>query len=373
MLRRPWLVLAAMLLAIPTAHAEDAFAGFPPINKVRPGERTAKILTSDAVMGLLRPKWTRAMGDLGGWPAMFRFKDAIHLVFPHVDGHRGKKLEGTGEILHFMSADQGKTWVKQSTPPQSVSQGVPEYVVANDKLYSYEYDAKRQTRVRVSADGKTWSEPEPAYKAPFYMWGVMYDTASKKFWAPPHAIPNAGADPSRRIDLITSDDGIKWEFVSTVAPFSNASESVIRFEPDRTAVVLIRRKYGKTHSVASAKPPYKEWAIEDRPGIIEGEHFFDIGGQSFLGTRANYNGDNAELKAIKDPYDGRRSYCVIHRFTKDRKLEPWAIVDSMGDCSYPFLVETPTEVLCAYYSQHQDGVCKCFLAAFDKAAFLMAK
>src|SRR5262249_7704346 len=39
-------------------------------------------------------------------------------------------------------------------------------------------------------------------------------------------------------------------------------------------------------------------------------------------------------------------------------------------CSYPFLVETPTEVLCAYYSQHEDKVCKCFLAGFDKAEFL---
>jgi hypothetical protein len=58
---------------------------------------------------------------------------------------------------------------------------------------------------------------------------------------------------------------------------------------------------------------------------------------------------------------------------KERRLEPWAVVDSMGDCSYPFLVQTPTEVLCAYYSQHQDKVCNCYLAGFDKAEFLKGK
>jgi hypothetical protein len=48
-------------------------------------------------------------------------------------------------------------------------------------------------------------------------------------------------------------------------------------------------------------------------------------------------------------------------------------MDSMGDCSYPFLVETPDEVLCAYYSQHEDEVCKVFLCGYDKAEFLKAQ
>lgn len=56
----------------------------------------------------------------------------------------------------------------------------------------------------------------------------------------------------------------------------------------------------------------------------------------------------------------------VRDFTADRQLKPWAVVDS----SYPFLVETPTEILCAYYSQHEDGVCKPFVCGFDKCEFL---
>src|SRR5262245_37333761 len=109
---------------------EDRLAGFPPIGKHRPGQRTQKVITSDGVPDLVRPKWTRAMGDLGGWPAMYSFQKTIWLVFPHVDGHRGKRHEGTGELLCYASKDEGKTWVKQPTPPQKPEQGTPEYVLA---------------------------------------------------------------------------------------------------------------------------------------------------------------------------------------------------------------------------------------------------
>ncbi len=176
-----------------TAQAADkSFAGFPEIGKHRPGERTLKVITSDAIIGLRRPKWTRAMSDLGGWTAM----------------------------------------------------------------------------------------------------------------------------------------------------------------------------------VATAKPPYSEWEMSDLPVIAEGHHFFELGGHTFLGSRANYSGDHAEVNDNPPIFDNRRSYTLIYDFTADRQLKPWAVVDSLGDCSYPFLVETPTEILCAYYSQHEDGVCKPFLYGFDEREFL---
>jgi hypothetical protein len=105
------------------------------------------------------------------------------------------------------------------------------------------------------------------------------------------------------------------------------------------------------------------------PGIVEGHFFHTMGGRTFLTSRANYTGDHPLARKI-DIFDGRRSYAVVYRVLKDRQLQTWAVLDSMGDCSYPRLVETPTEILCAYYSQHQDGVCKPYLAAFDKTAFL---
>lgn len=365
----------ATLLAGSVAAADDQrFAGFPPVGKYRPGERSFKVITSDGVTGLVRPRWTRAMTDLGGWPAMFRFKGTIILTFPHLDGHRGRKYEATGKTLCYTSKDDGKTWVEQHPGAQQSVGGAPEYVVAGDKVYSYEWvDKDRQTLVRVSDDGVAWGEPKPAYKPPLYFWGVMYDPTSQQFWAPPHAIPNLGSSPERRIELIASKDGITWDLVSTVLQVNNASESVLRFEEDRTMVIYIRRKYGHNHTVAVAKPPYQKWELTEHPGILEGEHFFEVGGQMFLTSRANYAGDHAEVKANPPLFDKRLSYSMVYKVNKDRSLTPWAVMDSMGDCSYPHLVETPTEVLCAYYSQHQDKVCKVYLCGYDKKEFLKGK
>jgi hypothetical protein len=145
----------------------------------------------------------------------------------------------------------------------------------------------------------------------------------------------------------------------------------LRVEPDGAMVILMRKKYSASMCwIATGKPPYAEWGISSRPFIAEGEHFFEIGGKTFVPSRAVYRGKDPRILKNKILWDRRRAYTAVYHFTKDRQLEPWAVMDSMDDCSYPWLVETPTEVLCAYYSQHEDKSCKVFLSAYDKQAFL---
>ncbi len=371
--------MAGSLLGVPAAlravaqDPADRFSGFPPIGVHRKGERTQPVIVSDGVTEVLRPKWTRAMTDLGGWPTMFRFRKEIYLAFYHGDGHRYKQHEATDRIKTYRSRDEGRTWTEiASCPPNDPKkfQGTPEFVATDDTLFCYDFDANRQTQVRTSADGEHWSEPRNCYKPPFYFWGVIYDRESKMFWCPPHAIPHTGTSDERQIHLIRSANGIDWEFVSLVAPYNNASESTLRFEPDRTMTIVIRRKYGSTCNVAVAKPPYRDWQIFGRPVIAEGEHFYEIGGQTFLASRASYRGKDERVLNAPQVFDKRRSYSTIYRWTQDRQLVEWAVMDSLGDCSYPHLIETPTEVLCAYYSQHENGLCKTFLCGYDKAAFL---
>ena len=125
-----------MLAAIAATHAAepDRFAGNPAIGQHRPGERTLKTITSDAVTGLVRPKWTRAMTDLGAWPVMVRFKQDILLTFYHGDGHRGKQHEATGELWTYRSGDDGRTWQfterRQLRLQAAVSISFPRWMVA---------------------------------------------------------------------------------------------------------------------------------------------------------------------------------------------------------------------------------------------------
>ena len=61
---------------------------------------------------------------------------------------------------------------------------------------------------------------------------------------------------------------------------------------------------------------------------------------------------------------------MIYHMTPERKFIPWAKMDSMGDCSYPCLLETSEGILCVYYSQHEDKVSKIFLCLYDKEEFV---
>jgi len=347
------------------SSAEDGFAGFPVLSL--PGRRSAEVLTSDGVEGLVRPKWTRAMGDVGAWPAMFRFGKRIFLYFPKVKGHRGPYRNNDLPMVRLVSDDEGKSW--QELPSETGRQA-GEFVVVDNTIYRYDFDDLTQTRLRTSKDGIHWTEGVKVYEPGLWLWGVTYDPLSRTFYAPPHANPKK-VKLNRQIQLIRSKDGVNWEYVSTVHDEGSESESTLRVEPDGTMVILMRKKYSASMCwIATGKPPYTNWDISSRPSIAEGEHFFEIGGKTFVPSRAVYRGKDPQILKNEILWDRRRALTVVYHFTAGRQLVPWAVMDSMDDCSYPWLVETPTEVLCAYYSQHEDKSCKVFLCAYDKEAFL---
>ena len=364
------LILGGVVFGVLTLDAANPdFSGFPKINQFRPGKKSLPVITSDGVQGLRRPKWTRCISELGRNPKLFRFKDAIYLTWSHLDGHRNKRFEATGEYRVLRSTDEGRTW--KALPPQPADQQDFEFVAKGDTLFRYEFPGRKQTYVRTSTDGVKWSDRQPLYKPPFWLWGPMYDAVSDTFWCAPHAIPGVGVSEKRQIHLIKSKDGIRWEFVSQVVPYNNASESTLWFKKDRTMVVAIRRKYDDKHAIAVAKPPYKKWNVTLMPKILEGHHFHEIGGQLFLPSRAAYAGKDKRVLANPKIYGSRRPYSLIYRFTDEHTLQPWATMDSMGDCSYPYLLETKAgDILCVYYSQHEDKVSKIFLCAYDKKKFL---
>jgi hypothetical protein len=139
-------------------------------------------------------------------------------------------------------------------------------------------------------------------------------------------------------------------------------------------VALVRQKWnGADFMRVEGAPPYDHWTSMPGNVELEGHQFFDVDGQLFIGSRAylpqelinaqNY-ADNLALGQTRQPYT------AIYRVEDDFSLTLWAVLDSLGDNSYPRIVATDDEVLVAYYSEHEDSVDKVFLAAFDKDVFL---
>ena len=134
--------------------------------------------------------------------------------------------------------------------------------------------------------------------------------------------------------------------------------------------IVIRRKHGSSCSVAVGQPPYTEWEITSRPMLAEGEHFYEIAGKTYMTSRAAYKGNDKRVLSNPKIYGSRRAYSMIYHMTPKREFVPWATMDSMGDSSYPCLLETKEGILCVYYSQHEDDVSKIFLCLYDKPEFL---
>jgi hypothetical protein len=356
-----------------------SFNGFPTINVLQPGNPTFDSpTTSDFVTGLLRPNWTRAMSDVGAWPSLFQFQDDIFLEFSLVDGHRGTggAPGATGAEVRYRSPDKGNTWelLDSSGFTEKVN---AEYAVKGDTLYRYEYLASdHRTAVSTSTNGVTFTATQPVYESPYWLFGVIYDSASNKFYAPPHFLPPTVDESQRQVQLIESDDGIDWNYVATIHGIGNhESETAIHIQPDGSMVALVRQKWAARDyfMATSPGPPYTDWTSVQMNFSLEGQHFFEVDGQLFLGSRAFFDPALASAELISQNAElgqSRLPYTLIYKVESDFSLLPWAVLDSMGDNSYPEVVVTDDEVLIAYYSQHQDRVDKVYLAAFDKATFL---
>src|SRR5262245_32693628 len=143
-------VMLLVALSVPAGEkAGDLFAGFPPIHKTQPGKKSTAVIASDPVEGLLRPKWTRAMADLGSGVGMYRYRDDIYCSHGVGDGHHGVAKGVKPRTVRYVSKDEGKSW-KAAPVPEAVMLG-RYMVVAGDRLFNYDF-ADGSSWVRTSTD-----------------------------------------------------------------------------------------------------------------------------------------------------------------------------------------------------------------------------
>jgi hypothetical protein len=355
-----------------------SFDGFPEINVLQPGNPTFSTpRTSDYVEGALRPKWTRAMTDIGGWPAMYKFQDDIYLEFQRVDGHRGKGNApgANGDLVRYRSSDDGSTWdLLQTIPNQPVS----DYVATGDALYRFNFKKPEyRSYASKSIDGLNFTTPQPVYQPNFVLYGAIYDDASNKLYAPAYYLPHPEASNFwRQVQLIESTNGVDWTYNGTVVGFGNqVGETAIHIQDDGSMAALVRQTWSPRNYFVATSPgaPFDQWTAVQANSNLEGHQFFEVDGQLFLGSRAFLDSFSVPSQLIADNHALGQTwlaYTLIYKVGDDMSLTPWAVLDSLGDNAYPRAVVTDDEVLIAYYSQHQDRVDKVYLAAFDKDTFL---
>ncbi len=189
-----------------------------------------------------------------------------------------------------------------------------------------------QTLSWFSADGTTWGEPTPIGETNMWLWrvtwhdntayGVGYGTKGEKF-----------------VRLYSSRDGASFRtLVPRLFEEGYPNESSIIFQPDETALCLLRRDGSPASGqLGLSRPPYTDWKWHDLGAKIGGPHLIQLPNQNLVG--------------VVRLYDGKVRTAVVSIDTHG--VKELLALPSGGDSSYAGLVWHEGLLWVSYYSSHE--------------------
>jgi len=197
--------------------------------------------------------------------------------------------------------------------------------VLHDKtLYSH------QSYIWQSDDGICWSEAQPVGEQNIWLWRMTWQ---QKLYAVGYKVGQP-----RLVRLYNSTDYKSFTTVTDIYSGSYANESALLFEPDGTALCLLRRD--PEHGLFGvSQPPYTNWHWQDTGGRIGGPQCLQLA--------------DGRLLACVRLYDDkvRTSLCWVDRHSG--KLTEALPLPSGGDCSYAGMVLQGNTLYISYYSSHE--------------------
>ena len=200
------------------------------------------------------------------------------------------------------------------------------------------------TMVSYTENGTDWSEPEFVFEPGWSFWkprtldGVHYVAADVM-------------TGKRRVDLLSSTDGLEWKKVSTIAEGS-LTETAILFLKDDTLLAVARQGW-----IYKADPPYTTWTSKKWRTAIDGPALELVGDTVLASGRA---------AAANFPADGqngtrRTALFVVDPKTLECKWKMNMLTQWGGDLSYPHILALDDHrALMVWYDgqRYEKGVAK---------------
>ncbi len=297
----------------------------------------------------------RKIWDVGAHNAftdLIRWRDRWWCTFREADDHVG----GDGAIRILTSTD-GARWesaarlteagIDLRDPKLSVTPAGKLMLNCGGSVYGGTKILKsRQSRVLFSDDGRAWSAPTPVLTQGEWLWrvtwhnGIAYGAAYDSKTA-----SNAPSGPEWLLNLYKSTDGVAWDLVKKMEVTGRPNETTLRFEPDGTMLMLVRREGDdRMGHIGRAKPPYQSWTWQATNHRFGGQNALRLpSGAWLVGTR-DYTG-------ITKGSAGSRT--MLGQLLPDGKIATLATFPSDGDTSYPAMVLHDGKLWFSYYSSHE--------------------
>jgi hypothetical protein len=284
--------------------------------------------------------------------SLLEYRGQWFLAFREGSAH----VPGTDGVIRVLVSGNALTWQSAAVigmdgidlrdPRLSVAPDGRMLLSLGGSVYdgSSQAEAKRRlvravSHASFSADGRVWTAPEPSCEPGQWLWRAT--THQGQAYGVAYA---AGSDsgPSQ-ISLWSSPTGGDFRRVAAMNPGAGLqpNETTLRFQPDGSAVALVRcEKTGSHAMVGVAVPPWRDWAWHDCGERLQGpDLLLREGGQAIWAGRMQEQG---------------RSVTGVGWLTAQHQALPQLRLPSGGDNSYPALALRPDgQLLCSYYSSHE--------------------
>jgi hypothetical protein len=333
----------AVWAACPWASADAGKAtggagGAPPTADAAAG---AAILSVDQI-------WDRAphnaFTDLirtdGQWVCAFREAPA------HTGGVKGS-------VMRVLTSADGRRWesAAELSDPRGDIRDAKMAVMPDGRLmlltaiqlFEARDGQKHLSQVWLTRDMKNWDGPHDVADLGMWLWGIRWHKGTG------YSIGYA-TGKERFVRLYKTTDGVKFDTVvdrlEVTARYPN--ESAIVFDAADTAYALLRCDPDPAY-VGTAKPPYTQWTWK--------QSATRVGGPALTLT------PDGRLLGAGRLHDGKVRTSLFWVDPLSAKIEECLTLPSGGDTSYPGLVwDGPERLVMSYYSTHQEGKSKIYLA-----------
>ena len=207
-----------------------------------------------------------------------------------------------------------------------------------------------KTFIFYTKDGINWEGPydggEYVYWRPKYFAGRFY-VAAYKSWRV----------EKWRVDLLSSKDGVNWEFVSTIIVGDKANETELLFQDDELYAFTRKEGGDRTLVISKSNHPFKKWEHYATDIILHSPAALKVHNKIFVSGRYCIKLNNGILyKTGLFMLDGDKLRLIYD-------------LPSYGDNAYPGmrLINERTLVM-SYYSGHESlkpkEVCNIYLVIF---------
>ena len=318
--------------------------------------------------------WVRTIKEDGkGWHvgSMVHWKGKYYISYCDGVGHNSPDTQ-----VGILSSTDLEQWTSQIALGQDVTgmyAAEPQLLPIGDRLYLYTITSKLDLTpefgppswqvTSFTEDGETWSEPKRGWAMDHDFWHPIEHKG--RYYA---TCDNAGHVPTgihAKVDLLTSEDGERWSWVSEVLHGSDEadlydaahdeyfstpmpSECALCFLEDERLLAVARAR-GHTAVLSIAEPPdYDSWvhrrSKESRCYGADikqvGEHYV-ITGRSF---------DNEGTRVLTDNFKEEGIQCGVFLYEEgDLRLQ--VLLPGGGDTGYASILPlSDSEAAIAYYS-----------------------